>query len=137
MGAPRPPQILPYLTVRDARAMLAFCADAFGGETVMVMEDAGGISHARTQIGEGLIMMYEERAGAYRANRAPQSLSGSPVAIRIELTDAAAVDATFARATALGAEEVVTPVDRPWGRLAEVRDPQGHIWRLASTAGAD
>lgn len=128
------PAILPYLTVRDARATLAFCEAAFGGETLMVQEADGAVNHARVQIGDGLVMLYEERSGAYEGNGAPATLGGSPVAIRLELDGAAAVDTTFERALSAGATAVVAPLDRPWGRLAEVRDPEGHFWRLSATA---
>ncbi|MEM9148265.1 MAG: VOC family protein [Pseudomonadota bacterium] len=126
------PPILPYLTVRDARAALGFCEAAFGGETLMIQEQDGAVNHARVRIKGGLVMLYEERAGAYAGNGAPATLGGSPVAIRLELGRAEDVDASFAQALAAGATEVVAPIDRPWGRLAEVRDPEGHFWRLAA-----
>ncbi|MEO1494524.1 MAG: VOC family protein [Pseudomonadota bacterium] len=126
--------VVPYLTVKDARAALEFCARAFGAETLMILEDETGVFHARTKIGGGIVMLYEERAGAYRANASPEALGGSPVALRLELGEAARVDETMAKATAAGAQVVVAPTDRAWGRLAEVRDPEGHIWRLAASA---
>ncbi|GMG83303.1 VOC family protein [Paralimibaculum aggregatum] len=135
--AARPPDILPYLTVRDARAALAFYAAAFGGETVMLLAGGDAVRHARLRIGAGMVMLYEERSGAPAGNGAPATLGGSPVAIRIELEDAAAVDAGFARAIAAGAEAVIEPQNRDWGRLAEIRDPEGHFWRLAATAEAE
>ncbi|MEL6220391.1 MAG: VOC family protein [Pseudomonadota bacterium] len=128
------PPILPYLTVRDARAALGFCEAAFDGEILMIQEQDGAVNHARARIQGGIVMFYEERAGAYEGNGAPATLGGSPVAIRLDLETAEAVDATFARALAAGATEVVAPLDRPWGRLAEVRDPEGHLWRLAASA---
>ena len=128
------PPIVPYLTVTDARAMLAFCEQAFGGKTVDVMEEQGGITHARSAIAGGLVMMFEERTGADPVNRAPDAYGGSSVALRLNLLTADAVDRTAAQAIAAGATMLIPPTDRPWGRLAEVRDPQGHIWRLAATA---
>ncbi|MEM8790348.1 MAG: VOC family protein [Pseudomonadota bacterium] len=129
-----PPPIVPYLTVRDARSALAFYSTAFGGKTIKLMEAAdGSVFHARTRIGEGLVMLYEEKTGSPDANGAPETLGGSPVSIRIELAKADAVDSTFAKAIAHGAIQVHPPTDRPWGRLAQVRDPEGHFWSLAAT----
>ena len=127
------PAIVPYLTVRDARGALAFYQQAFDAETLMILEDESGIFHARARIFGGIVMMYEEKTGAPEGNRAPHALGGSPVAIRIELGAFARVDKTSARAEAAGAEVVIAPTDRPWGRLSEVRDPEGHIWRLAAS----
>ena len=99
----------------------------------MVLEDKTGIYHARSQIAGGIVMLYEEKAGAYRANSSPEVLGGSPVALRLELGDAAVVDEVADRARNAGAEIIVEPINRPWGRLAEIRDPEGHIWRLAAS----
>lgn len=131
-----PPSIVPYLTVRDARAALAFYADAFGAETLKVLDepDRGGVFHARARIGQGLVMLYEEKTGSRPGNGAPATLEGSPVALRIELDDPTRVDAVFERAIGLGARPELAPTDRPWGRLAQVRDPEGHYWYLAATA---
>ncbi len=127
------PPVVPYLTVKDARAALQFYARVFNAETLMVLEDESGVYHARSKIAGGLIMLYEERAGAYRENASPDTLGGSSVALRLELGDAAHVDEIAARANTAGAQVIVEPTDRPWGRLAEVRDPEGHIWRLAAS----
>ncbi|MEM6546174.1 MAG: VOC family protein [Pseudomonadota bacterium] len=129
-----PPSIVPYLTVRDARRALAFYRDAFGGQTLMVLEtEEGHVTHARTRIGEGLVMLYEEASHPLQGNAAPGELGGSPVAIRIEMASPQAVDTTFAGAIAVGAEAAMEPSDRGWGRMAHLRDPEGHCWSLAAT----
>ncbi|MEM9060662.1 MAG: VOC family protein [Pseudomonadota bacterium] len=127
------PPIVPYLTVKDARSALDFYGRALGAETLMILEEDSVISHARARIAGGVIMLYEEKTGAPDSNRAPEALGGSPVAIRLELRTAERVDATAAQCIEAGAETVIAPTDRPWGRLAEIRDPQGHIWRLAAS----
>ena len=44
------------------------------------------------------------------------------------------VDATYARAIALGGTGVVPPADHPFGeRQAVVKDPAGHSWTLSQT----
>ena len=133
MSASEPP-IVPYLTVRDVRSALEFYARAFDAETLMLLDDDNGVYHARTSIAGGLVMLFEEKTGAYAENRAPGAYGGSPVAMRIELGDPERVDLTTAKARAAGAEVIVAPTERPWGRLAEIRDPEGHIWRLAASA---
>ncbi|MEM9046299.1 MAG: VOC family protein [Pseudomonadota bacterium] len=134
MNGALPPPIVPYLTVRDARSALMFYEAAFGGETVKLLEsDDGAVFHARTRIGQGLVMLYEDQIGTPDGNGAPETLGGSPVSIRIELLAPETVDATFKTALSHGAVEVIPPVDRPWGRLAQIRDPEGHFWSLAAT----
>ena len=131
------PAIVPYLTVTDARAALEFYGEALGAETLMILEEEAGVFHARARIAGGIVMLFEEKTGADRANRAPDALGGSPVAIRVELGSAERVDAVAAQCARAGADVLVSPVDRPWGRLAEIRDPQGHIWRLAASSGKE
>lgn len=134
MAEAPPPPIVPYLTVRNARSALAFYEAAFDGPTVRLREtDGGGVFHARTRIGEGLVMLYEDGTGAPECNGTPSDIGGSPVSIRIELVDADTVDATFEQSVAYGASEVHPPIDRPWGRAAQIRNPEGHIWSLAAT----
>jgi predicted enzyme related to lactoylglutathione lyase len=40
------------------------------------------------------------------------------------------VDGTVARAEAAGATVVKPPEQKPWGYLALVADPDGHLWQL-------
>ncbi|MEM8698461.1 MAG: VOC family protein, partial [Pseudomonadota bacterium] len=109
------PTILPYLTVRDARAELHFCHEVFGGKTLKILEsDDGSVAHARTQIGKGIVMLYEEASGIIPGNGAPGPDGTSPVAIRIEISQPETVDQVFQRALQHGAQPVIEPTERPW-----------------------
>ena len=56
-------------------------------------------------------------------------MSGTSFAVNINLPDAAAVDAAYARAVEAGAHGLMPPADVFWGaRYARITDPFGHIW---------
>ncbi|MDF2554694.1 MAG: bleomycin resistance protein [Microbacterium sp.] len=58
--------------------------------------------------------------------------SGDRVALWFYVDD---VDAAFAAAVRSGAAEVDAPTDMPWGeRVAQVRDPDGHLVNLGEEA---
>jgi PhnB protein len=62
--------------------------------------------------------------------KSPTSIGGSPVNIHVYVED---VDATFDAAVTAGAE-VLQPLENKFygDRSAQVRDPFGHIWSIAS-----
>jgi uncharacterized glyoxalase superfamily protein PhnB len=122
--------ITPYLIVSDADKAMAFYAKAFGATEVVRMPgpDGHGVMHAEISIGGSMVML----TGADPASgmKSPTDLGGSPVTIHHYCAD---VDAAFARATGAGAAVVMPPADMFWGdRFAQVRDPFGHIWNLAT-----
>ena len=65
---------------------------------------------------------------------APDPVGGAGTAIRCVATiDVADVDAAVATLRDLGIEPSLAPVTRPWGpRTANLRDPFGHVWELAT-----
>jgi PhnB protein len=80
------------------------------------------------KFGDSIVMLGDE-APAMGAS-SPQTLSGTSVALLFYVKD---VDAAYARAVAAGATPVVGPADMFWGdRFAEVRDPFGHRWSIAT-----
>lgn len=85
-------------------------------------------------LGEVMINLLHASAGD--AFIAPDAVGGPDTAIRtvatIEVDD---VDAAVTRLRALGIEPSLEPVTRPWGpRTANLRDPFGHVWELATPA---
>lgn len=68
---------------------------------------------------------------------APDVVAGTDAPIRSVATiDVEDVDATVAHLRAVGIEPSLAPVTRPWGpRTANLRDPFGHVWELATQAG--
>jgi len=56
--------------------------------------------------------------------------AGSRLQLTIQVDD---VDATCAALATRGVELLNGPMDRPWGiRTASFRDPDGHIWEIAT-----
>ena len=83
----------PYLLVKDAEAVLAFCESAFGATRLRVIpRDGGGIMHAECRIGDSILMMGEA--------------DGPPAMVHLYLEDP---DAAFDRAVASGAD-VIQPM---------------------------
>jgi uncharacterized glyoxalase superfamily protein PhnB len=131
---PAPEGVVPYLIVTDARAALAWYADALEAEVrgePIVMPD-GRIGHAELVVGGGTVFLADESPDVDVA--APDPGRGAAVSLTAHLED---VDRTAARATAAGAHLERAPVDNPYGRNAVVRDPFGHRWILSARAGAD
>ncbi|MDO5705127.1 MAG: VOC family protein [Paracoccus sp. (in: a-proteobacteria)] len=108
--------LAPYLLVRDAEAVLAFCAAVFGATRLRVIpRPEGGIMHAECRIGDTVLMMGEADA--------------PPATLHLYLPDP---DAALARATAAGAEVIQPMTEKGDGdRRGGVRAPDGTQWYLS------
>jgi uncharacterized glyoxalase superfamily protein PhnB/extradiol dioxygenase family protein len=117
--------LVPYITVHDATAALAWYADVLGAiETVRYTGDDGRVGHAEITIGGARIMLSDAypEIGVVAAN----SYEGSSCALHLSVADC---DATYASAVAGGATSMREPEDQPHGsRMATVVDPFGHRW---------
>ncbi|MEM9756482.1 MAG: VOC family protein [Pseudomonadota bacterium] len=115
------PKIIPYLSYVDAKAAMAFLADAFGFETVIAADgEDGRLLHGEMRLGPGMVLIGTVDAGV------PRQSPG----IYAVIDD---VDAHFGRAFAAGAEVVFPPEATEWGtRRYRVRDPEGHEWTFGS-----
>jgi uncharacterized glyoxalase superfamily protein PhnB len=123
--------LVPYLAVRDARAAMAWYADALGARVVgEPYQDGDRVGHAELDV-----------AGArlYLADEYPEmGLTGPQdgrcgVTLHLSIPD---VDAVAARAEAMGATVERPPTDAPYGRTGVVVDPYGHRWMLQTPAHA-
>ena len=124
--------LIPYLAVRDARAAMAWSADALGAQVVgdpYVMDD-DRIGHAELAV-----------AGAtlYLADEYPEmGLTGAgdgQVSVSLHLT-VPDVDAAVDRAVHTGATLSRPVYDAPYGRTGVILDPYGHRWMLQTPAHA-
>jgi PhnB protein len=121
--------VVPYLAVRGAAEAIDFYKRAFGATEVsqLSMPD-GKIGHAEIQLGDSRIMLSDEFP-EYGA-RGPESLGGTPVSIHLYVED---VDSLLAQAAAAGATIISPATDYEYGeRQANLRDPFGHSWTLAT-----
>lgn len=122
--------LIPYLTVHDGVAAVAFYTAAFGAEELgeRYTEEGGKIGHTALRIGEDVFYLSDEftEYGAY----APATLGHSTTALMLTVAD---VDASYERAVTAGATIDREPTDQPWGeRLGWLVDPFGHRWSLTS-----
>lgn len=127
LDTPPRPAALPYLCVSDARAAIAWYADAFGAGLVgdpIVMED-GRIGHAELQLAGGVLYLADEYPELGLKAPAPQAVS---VSLMLHVAD---TDAALRRARAHGAA-VVREISENYGtRGATILDPFGHRWMLS------
>jgi len=107
----------PYLAVPDAQKQIAFMKQVFGAEEKLRMPNAdGSVGHAELRIGDSVIMTGD--AGELR-----------PM-LYLYVDD---VDAVFKKALETGATAIREPADQFYGdRSAQVKDPLGNIWFLAT-----
>ncbi len=120
------PAALPYLTVGDARAAIAWYGDAFGAELLgspIVMED-GRIGHAELAIAGGVLYLADEFPDLGLRAPIPGATS---VSLMLAVTD---TDVALARAGSRGADIERKPYEAHGSRSATIRDPFGHRWML-------
>jgi uncharacterized glyoxalase superfamily protein PhnB len=125
-------QLTPYLAVRDARAAIAWYADAFGAQVVgdpYVTDDAR-IGHAELRVAGA--SMYLSDAFPAMGIDGPEPGRAS-VTLHLAVPD---VDAAVSRAAAAGATVTRAPDDAPYGRTGVVVDPFGHRWMLQTPVPA-
>jgi len=133
MTPPRPagvPWLTPYLTVRDARASLAFYQVTFGFGVRDSVEDDGTLMHVEMTYHDQLIVMFAPEGAFGSTARTPQSAKTvAPQSFYLYVDD---VDAVYARALEAGARSLSEPQDQFWGdRFAQVEDLDGYRWALA------
>jgi PhnB protein len=88
----------------------------------------GRVGHAEIELGDSVIMLADEFPEY--GGKAPQTLGGSPVSIRLYVED---VDAFVKRALAAGAQERKPVEDQFYGdRSGQLEDPFGHLWWVAT-----
>jgi uncharacterized glyoxalase superfamily protein PhnB len=121
--------LTPYLVCQGAADAITFYEKAFGATELVRMPGPGGsVMHAELRIGTSMLMLSDENPE--RGALSPKTVGGSPVSVFIYTED---VDALFARAVKAGAQGVAPPADMFWGdRFAQVVDPFGHSWAMAT-----
>jgi PhnB protein len=119
-------ELTPFLTVKDARAVVEFYKKAFG---------ATEISRQSTPAGQFIIEMSLEGERFYAVdenpagfNLSPTTLGGTSVRMSLIVADP---DAVADRAVAAGAKIVFPVADQPYGmRQGRIADPEGHHWLI-------
>ncbi len=113
----------PMLAVDNAEKALDFYKEAFGAvEVGERISFEGKIGHAEFKVADALVMIADEFP---EYNRSPRALGGTPVIVHIYVDD---VDALVKSAVAAGGKLTRPITDEPYGRIARIRDPFGHMW---------
>jgi PhnB protein len=120
---------VPYLSVHDGAAAIAFYVRAFGAvEGMRLAEPSGRIGHAELSIGRAKIMLADEYPELGFVG--PKTVGNTTVSISMFVED---VDEVLARAVEAGATVERPARDEFFGyRVATVRDPFGHRWTLST-----
>ena len=121
--------VTPHLVCRNAAAAIEFYKQAFGAvDCARLPAPDGRLMHALITIGGAAVMLVDEFPE--QGCQGPQALGGSAVTLHLYVAD---VDATVAQAVAAGATVTMPVADMFWGdRYGQVRDPNGHVWALAT-----
>lgn len=116
--------VTPGSVVPDAARVIEFLEQAFGGKVLDRYDGPGGVvMHCEVLLGDSVFMLGDPQPGF-----PPQ-----PAMCSFYVADAAAVDATYEKALALGATSERTPRVEFYGqRVATVRDVGGNKWTIAA-----
>ena len=129
-------QIVPYLTVSNGNAAIAFYKKGLGAKEIMRMpaDDKKRLMHAEVEInGHSLYLSddFPEYSGG--SGRTPEKLGGTPVSIFVQLSAPKEVDQLMGRAAKAGAKVTMPAADQFWGdRFGQVTDPFGHSWSFGA-----
>jgi PhnB protein len=119
---------MPYLSVKDAPAAIAFYTQVFEAREVGRLIMGSSIGHCELVVGDSKIMLAEENLEW--GNKSPSTLGDTSVTIALYVPD---VDVTFQRALAAGAVEVTPVKDEFYGlRVGCLCDPFGHKWHIST-----
>jgi uncharacterized glyoxalase superfamily protein PhnB len=123
-------KLIPHITCRNANEAVEFYQKAFGAKSLGVHQGPDGkVMHAALDI-DGATMYITDEFPDWGA-LGPQSIGGSPVTLHLQVSDC---DAVYNRAVEAGCEAKMPPQDMFWGdRYAQVVDPYGHRWSVATT----
>lgn len=122
--------VTPHLVVANAKKAIAFYKKAFGAilKGVHYMPDGKTVMHAEMRIGDSVVMLNDEFPdfGVF----SPLKTGATSVNIHLYVKD---VDKVFKRAVSAGATVTMPLADAFWGdRYAQITDPSGHKWSLAT-----
>ena len=122
--------LTPGLTIKGADQAIEWYTKVLGAKLLsrMATPDGNGVWHAELRIGDSVLMLADEAPGM--GSKGPEHEGLHSSAIHVYLEDA---DAVFQKAVAAGAKPTMPPMDMFWGdRYAQITDPFGHRWSLAT-----
>lgn len=128
--------VVPYLTVSDAKGAIGFYKKGLAAKEVMRMpaEDGKRLMHAQIEINGHVIYLSDDFPEyANGTHRAPKPGGVTPVGMFIQLKAPKEVDRWIARAAKAGATITMPASDQFWGdRFGVISDPYGHSWQFGA-----
>jgi PhnB protein len=119
-------ELTPFLTVKDARAVVEFYKKAFGATEISRQSTPAGQFIIEMSLGGERFYAVDENPAGF--NLSPTTLGGTSVRMSLSGADP---DAGPARAVAAGAQIVFPLADQPAGmRQGRIADPAGHHWLI-------
>jgi len=119
-------ELTPFLTVKDARAMVEFYKKAFGATEISRQSSPSGQFIIEMSIGGERFYAVDENPPAF--NVSPTTLGGTSVRMSLIVEDP---DAVAAQAIAAGGKLIFPVADQPYGmRQGRIADPEGHHWLI-------
>jgi PhnB protein len=118
------------LTIKGADKAIDWYGKIFGAKLLsrMATPDGKAVWHAELRIGDSVLMLNDEDPSMGAMGPTPEG--GQSASIHFYTEN---VDGVFKRAVAAGAKQRMPPMDMFWGdRYAQITDPFGHIWSLAT-----
>jgi len=121
---------IPYLSITDATAAVAFYTEVFASPPYVLLNMPDGrVMHCEFRVGGARFFLSEELP-EHGGTPSPARLAATTVAIHLYLDDC---DAMVQRMKDNGSTVLMEPTDMFWGeRFARVRDPFGHEWGIAT-----
>jgi PhnB protein len=127
-------QIVPYLTVSNGNAAIAFYKKGLGATEVMRMpaEDKKRLMHAEVEV-NGHALYLSDDFPEFTGGNTPQKHGGTAVSMFVQLTAPKEVDQWMGRAAKAGAKITMPAADQFWGdRFGQLVDPFGHSWSFGA-----
>jgi PhnB protein len=119
-------ELTPFLTVKDARAVVEFYKKAFGATEVSRQSTPTGQFIIEMSIDGDRFYAVDENPAGF--NVSPTTLGGTSVRLSLIVADP---DAVADRAVAAGGKVVFPVGDQPYGmRQGRIADPAGHHWLI-------
>jgi PhnB protein len=126
------PSLIPYLTVVDPEASIAFYEKAFGFKIKDAMKDKDeNIEHVEMSKDDDIVIMFSREGAFGSTSKSPKTLKvESSINLYIYCRD---VDSLYNKAIKGGAVEITKPEDKFWGdRFCQVEDIDGYTWSFAT-----
>jgi PhnB protein len=119
-------ELTPFLTVKDARAVVEFYKKAFGATEISRQSTPTGQFIIEVSIDGERFYAVDENPSAF--NVSPTTLGGTSLRMSLIVADP---DAVANRAVAAGAKVIFPVADQPYGmRQGRIADPAGHHWLI-------